>query len=537
VTGPEASIPESHIRLEDVASAERLIGLTFTEAERLLLLENVQGLTKQYEKLRALRLDNAMAPALVFQPFAPARAEAMPRSYRMSRIPPVTRPANLEAAAFLPLTHLAELIRTRQVTSLELTEMYLQRLKRYYPFLHCVVTITEELALAQAKAADAEIQAGHYRGPLHGIPWGVKDLFAVRGYPTTWGAEPYRDHVIDADATVVKRLEAAGAVLVAKLTLGALAMGDVCFDTMTRNPWNIDEGSRGSSAGSASAVAAGLVGFAIGTETFGSIVSPSNRCGTTRLRPTYGRISRDGAMALCWSMDKIGPMARSVEDCALIFSAIYGPDGQDAAVIDVPFEWNPDLTLDSLKIGYIPGAFENGTPIDQAALEKLRAIYPNLIPIELPEDDPEPLLLILHAEAAAAFDELTLTDQDDRLTRQDKQAWPNQFRSARFITAVEYIQANRFRARLMQKMAEVMRQVDVFVAPSFADKVLMLTNFTGHPAVVLPSGFSGSPESPSSITFTGTLYGETALLAAAKAFQEATDFHQRHPVMNYAVQP
>ena len=411
-------------------------------------------------------------------------------SYRISEQRLVTRPSTIEHLAFAPVTQLAELIRSRQVTSLELTEMYLARLKRFDPILHCVVTLTEDLAYRQAKRADAEIEAGQYRSPLHGIPWGAKDLFAVRGYPTTWGAEPYRGQVIDTNATVVERLEAAGAVLVAKLTLGALAYGDICFDTMTRNPWNVEEGSSGSSAGSASAVAAGLVGFALGTETLGSIVSPSTRCGVTGLRPTFGRVSRHGAMALSWSMDKAGPMARSVEDCALILSAIYGPDGRDAVVVDTPFEWKPNLKASDLRVGYVEKLFEDGTEADRAVLEVLRAQGIDLIPMSLPDDDLDPLVLILNVEAAAAFDDLTRSNQDDLLTWQDKEAWPNSFRTARLIPAVEYIQANRMRTLLMRKMAAVMRTVDVVVAPPFGGNTLVLTNLTGHPAVVVPNGFN-----------------------------------------------
>ncbi|MEO8392201.1 MAG: amidase [Chloroflexota bacterium] len=530
----EAQMPPSEptIKVEDIASAEKLIGLNFSETEREQLLENVNERAKAYEKMRATPLENSVAPALYFNPRLPTPIERnVPFSYRMIDQRPVTRPSNLEHLAFAPMTQLAELIRTRQVTSLELTEMYLERLKRFDPILHCVVTLTEDIAYEQAKQADAEIEAGHYRSPLHGIPWGVKDLFAVRGYPTTWGAEPYREQVIDTNATVVERLEAAGAVLVAKLTLGALAYGDICFDTLTRNPWNPEEGSSGSSAGSASAVAAGLVGFAMGTETLGSIVSPSARCGVTGLRPTFGRVSRYGAMALSWSMDKAGPMARSVEDCALIFSAIYGPDGRDAVVVDAPFEWNPDLKARDLRVGYVPKLFAEGTEADRAVLEVLRAQGIEPLPITLPDDDVDPLVLILNVEAAAAFDDLTRSNQDDLLTWQDKEAWPNSFRASRFISAVEYIQANRMRTLVMRKMAAVMQTVDVFVAPPFSGNTLVLTNLTGHPAVVLPNGFN-EKGSPTSTAFIGNLDREAEVLAVAKVYQDATDFHLKQPPIN-----
>lgn len=340
--------------------------------------------------------------------------------------------------------------------------------------------------------------------------------------------------MIDINAAIVERLEAEGAVLVAKLTLGALAYGDICLDYMTRNPWNTEEGSSGSSAGSASAVAAGLVGFAIGTETLGSIVSPSTRCGLTGLRPTFGRVSRYGAMALSWSLDKIGPMCRSVEDCALVFNAIYGPDGRDASVIDLPFEWNPDLKPQSLRVGYVKSAFESehdNQANDLQVLDTLRSLNIDLIPLELPADDLGPLFLTLQAEAAAAFDELTRHDLDDQLTWQAKEAWPSSFRSDRFITAVEYIQATRMRTLIMQKMAALMQTVDVFVVPPFAANALVLTNFTGHPSVVLPNGFTAK-NTPTSITFIGNLYREAEVLAVARAFQDATNHHLQYPTLS-----
>ncbi len=535
MTDEQAPVSKPGIKAADVKRAEKMVGLSYTDSERKQLLETVNERAKHYEALRAVQLDNSVAPALYFDPRsaaqrAPQVVHEDPRMYRMSPAPDVQRPADLEDVAFYPVTYLAELIRTRQVTSLELTEMYINRLKRYDPFLHCVVTLTEELAYQQAKRADEEIQAGEYRGPLHGIPWGAKDLFAVRGYPTTWGAEPYRQQMIDANAAVVERLEAAGAVLVAKLTLGALAYGDICFDSMTRNPWNLEEGSSGSSAGSASAAAAGLVGFTMGTETLGSIVSPSTRCGVTGLRPTFGRISRYGAMALSWSMDKIGPICRTVEDCALVFNAVYGADGRDAVVVDMPFDWNPDLKAKDLRVGYVESAFAEASENDKKVLDVLRGLGVDLIPIKLPDDNLEPLILILLAEGAAAFDELTRSNQDDMLTWQDKEAWPNAFRAARFIPAVEYINANRVRALVMQKMAALMSTIDVFVVPPFAENVLVLTNLTGHPSVVLPNGFN-EKGAPTSITFIGNLYREADVLAVAKAYQDATDFHRQHPPM------
>ena len=417
---------------------------------------------------------------------ADSRPAEVTRMYPISPQLPVSRPENLEDIAFYPLTQLAELLRTRQVTSRELTEMYLARLKRYDPILNCVACYTEALAFQQADRADSEIQRGLYRGPLHGVPWGAKDLLATVDYPTGWGAMPYKDQQIDLDATVVQRLEAAGAVLIAKLTLGALANGDVWHGGTTKNPWDTEEGSSGSSAGPGAATAAGLVGFSIGTETLGSIVSPSTRCGVTGLRPTFGRVSRYGAMALSWSMDKIGPMCRSVEDCALVFSAIYGPDGRDMSLTDEAFVWDPALDPMQLRVAYVPSAFEldnaslarpdeaqaaytrAGIRNCQRDLQVLRDAGFDLQEIELPETETDALYLILVAEAAAAFDEITLDDRVSSMRRQDDEAWPNTLRAARFIPAVEYINANRIRTQLMQNMAQIMREIDVFIVPSFA---------------------------------------------------------------------
>jgi Asp-tRNA(Asn)/Glu-tRNA(Gln) amidotransferase A subunit family amidase len=432
------------------------------------------------------------------------------------------------------VTTLARLVRARKVTSVELTQMYLARLKKYGPRLECVITLTEDLALTQARKADEEIAAGRYRGPLHGIPYGAKDLLATKGIRTTWGSKPYMEQVPDHDATVIERLEQAGAVLVAKLTLGELAWGDVWFGGKTRNPWNYEQGSSGSSAGPASATAAGLVGFAIGTETWGSIISPSTRCGVAGLRPTYGRVSRAGAMALSWSMDKIGPICRSVEDCALVFEAICGPDGKELSVADLPFSWDPAADLKTIRVGYLKKAFEEDSKTkknDQAVLEVLRSAGIELVPFELPANLPiQSLAIILNAEAAAAFDELTRSNRDDLMARQERNAWPNAFRTARFIPAVEYIQANRVRTLLMEEMAKRMKAVDVYVAPSFGGDDGLLTNLTGHPAVVVPNGFD-EKGSPTSISFIGGLYEEAKMLRVALAYEQATDFHTRHPVL------
>ncbi|MCG3153693.1 MAG: putative amidase AmiD [bacterium] len=514
-----------------IAAAEKIIGLQFNQAERDSMLGDLQENLENYEKIRQVPLPNSVPPALAFNPVP------VGMTFDTQRRPPVwstpariAAPANLDELAYASLGALAELLRTRKVTSTQLTQMYLSRLKKYGPQLECVITLTEELALAQARRADAEIAAGKYRGPLHGMPYGAKDLLAAKGYKTTWGSVPFKDQVIDADATVIKKLEAAGAVLVAKLTLGELAWGEVWFGGKTRNPWNLEQGSSGSSAGSAAATAAGLVAFAIGTETWGSIVSPATRCGVTGLRPTYGRVSRAGAMALSWSMDKIGPICRTVEDCALVFNAIYGPDGVDQTLVDLPFNYNPKVDLSKLRIGYHKNGFEKDSTnraTNEATLAKLRGLGAQLIPLELPDLPFEALTIILSAEAAAAFDELTRSGKDDLLVRQIRNAWPNAFRSARFIPAVEYIQANRVRHLVIQAMAEMMKNIDVYLAPSF-DANLLLTNLTGHPCVTLPNGFNGKG-SPTSITFMGNLYGEAVTLAVARAYQEATDFHKKHP--------
>jgi Asp-tRNA(Asn)/Glu-tRNA(Gln) amidotransferase A subunit family amidase len=523
---------------EMLQESEKLAGLEFTDAERELMLDGVNDYLESYEAIRKIPIDNSVPPAVAFNPILPGmKFETTRRPLKMSKIEAQKLPANLEDVAFWPVTHLAQLIKSKKVSSIELTQMYLSRLKKYDPKLLCVVTLTEELALKQAKRADDEIVSGKYRGPLHGIPWGAKDLLAVRGYKTTWGAMPYKDQIIDMDATVVQRLVAAGAVLVAKLTLGALAWGDVWFGGTTKNPWNLEEGSSGSSAGPASATAAGLVGFAIGSETWGSIVSPSTRCGVTGLRPTYGRVSRHGAMALSWSMDKLGPMCRSVEDCALVLNAIYGPDGNDLTVVDLPFNWDANIDIKKLRIGYIKSAFDEDREnkewktIDDTTIEKLRSkLGLNLIPIELPDYPISSLSFILSAEAAAAFDDLTRSNRDDLMVRQIKNAWPNVFRQARMIPAVEYLQANRLRTLVMQAMAEMMSQVDVYVCPSFGGSNLLLTNLTGHPCVVLPNGFT-EKGTPTSITFMGKLFGEAQTMAVAKAYQDATEFHQRHPLL------
>jgi len=516
----------------DIAGAEKLFGLSMTASERDSMLADLDDQLGQYEQIRKEKIPNQLPPALVFDP----RPEGFKLKQGESDFNPgyeknIGLPEDKNDLAFYTIQELAFLIRTQQISSLDLTKFFLERLKKYDKDLHCVITLTEEMALAEARQADEDIAQGRYKGLLHGIPYGIKDLFAVKGYKTTWGAEPYKDQVIDADAAVVVKLRKAGAVLIAKLTLGALAWGDVWFGGKTRNPWNTEQGSSGSSAGSAAATAAGLVPYAIGTETWGSIVSPSTRCGTSGLRPSFGRVSRTGAMALSWSMDKIGPICRSVEDCAIVFNAIYGPDGLDQSVADAPFVYSHHQDLKKLKIGYLKSAFDESDENldnDQKTLDKLIELGFELTEITLPDMPVSALSFILSAESAAAFDDLTRSNRDDLMVRQIRNAWPNTFRAARFIPAVEYIQANRLRYRLIQEMQKVMATVDLFIAPSFGGSTLLLTNLTGHPCVVLPNGFD-EKGSPASISFIGNLYEEGSLLGFANYYQKATDFHLQHP--------
>ena len=531
---------EKTISIKDIKAYEKIIGLEFSKNERKMMLNSIQGSPGRYERLREIEIPNSIPPALLFNPLVPgSRVEEERKPFRYTADESITVPDNFEDLAFYPVTALAQLIKTQKISSIQLTELYLNRLKKYGPLLECVITLTEDLAMEQAKKADEEIAAGNYRGPLHGIPWGAKDLLSTKEIKTTWGAAPYKDQEIDTDATVVKRLEEAGAVLVAKLSMGALAMGDVWFGGRTNNPWNIEQGSSGSSAGSAAATSAGLVGFAIGTETHGSIISPASRCGVTGLRPTFGRVSRYGAMALSWSMDKIGPLCRTVEDCALVFQAIFGPDDKDLTVVDLPFNWDPQMDLKTIRIGYLKSAFDRkpregkGNERDKRTIEEnkkaldvLRSLGIELIPFDLPDFSTRIISFILTTEAAAAFDELTRSHRDDLLVRQTGSAWPNSFRRARFVPAVEYIQANRARVLLMQKMAEKMEGIDVFIAPR--GTTTGLTNLTGHPAVVVPSGFRENG-TPTAIIFIGNLFAEAKTLRIAKAFQDATGFHLEHP--------
>lgn len=532
------------ITAEMLEAAEKIAGLSFSPAERGVVLDRLNGERSPlsgFSDIRAAGLGNDTAPALAFNPVPPGKPLPSGSSSMRASAVEVTMPTSDDELAFLPVTHLAKLIARRDVKPSELTELYLARLKRFDPTLHCVVSFTEDIAMRQAKRADDEIAAGTYRGPLHGIPWGAKDLLAVKGTRTTWGATPFKEQVIDTDATVYTRLSEAGAVLVAKLSMGALASGDRWFGGRTRNPWNTEQGSSGSSAGPGSATAAGLVGFAIGTETRGSIISPSTRNGVTGLRPTYGRVSRYGAMALSWSMDKIGPMCRSAEDCALVFDAMRGPDGKDNTVFDVPFTWDAGRDVRELRVGYLRSAFdeieddpENADRVareratqrnNRAALDDLRSLGIELEPFDLPDVDSDAIGFILTTESAAAFDELTLTGDIDRMKAPpEESSWPDSFRAARFVPAVEYIQANRLRTRIMQQLDEALGDLDLFVGSD-----LGLTNLTGHPEISVPGGFFEG--TPTSLRFTGKLFGESEILTLAHAYQSKTDHHLKHPVL------
>jgi Asp-tRNA(Asn)/Glu-tRNA(Gln) amidotransferase A subunit family amidase len=519
---------------DQLAAALKLIGLEFPDAQLELMLRGVGRALNDYQTVRKLEIPLDTEPAFAFHPGLPDRQpKAAP-----ARFLPTVRPAtpkswsSVEDLAFAPLTQLAAALKARQVTSVDLTKMYLGRLKRFGPKLLCVITLTEDLALEQAQAADKDIAAGKYRGPLHGVPYGLKDLFDTKGIRTTWGAEPFQGRIPTSDCTVYQRLHKAGAVLVAKLSMGALAQGGLWFGGMTKTPWNLEMTSSGSSAGSASATAAGLVGFAIGTETRGSIISPSIRCGTVGLRPTYGRVPRTGAMGLSWTMDKVGPICRAVEDTALVLNAICGPDGHDRTVTHAPFHWEPAKGLAGLRIGVAQKAFDQqkgeSKDIYTQALADLTIAGARLTPVEVPDSGANGIGYILTAEAAAAFDDITRDGRVSQLKGQSPGDWPNTFRSSRLIPAVEYIRAQRARTLLMEQMEKFFADWDVIVCPPFSS--LGATNLTGHPQVVVPCGFvKGMPEG---LSFLGRLYDEGAPLRVALAYERATAWHKQHPPLS-----
>jgi Asp-tRNA(Asn)/Glu-tRNA(Gln) amidotransferase A subunit family amidase len=520
------------ITKESVADAEKLLGIEFTDAERDSMLGSLDEQLGNYKKIRDVSIPYNIPPSIIFNPIpAGFKFPVIDKEPQFSNYSGTKFPSDINDLAYFSIGELAELIRTKQITSEKLTRFFIDRLKKYDPVLHCVITLTEERAFNQARVMDKELNEGKYRGLLHGIPFGVKDLLSTKDYKTTWGAMPYKDQFLNEDAVVITNLEDAGGVLIAKLTMGALAWGDVWFGGMTRNPWDTTKGSSGSSAGSASSVSAGLVPFAIGTETYGSIVSPSTVCGTTGLRHTYGRVSRTGAMALSWSMDKIGPICRTAEDLAIVFNAICGPDGIDQTLYDVPFSYSPETDLKGLKVGYLKKDFEKEYEFhinDSITLAVLRELGAELIPIELPHLPVNDINIMLSAEAAAAFDELTRSNRDDLLVRQIKNAWPNVFRAARFIPAVEYINASRLRYILIQQMQKIMDNIDLYIAPSWDGDNLLLTNLSGHPCVVVPNGFTDKG-TPTSISFTGRLFDEGRLIAFVKKYQDNTEHHKKHP--------
>jgi len=535
------------IRPEMVAAAAKIAGLPLPpEAEKAIAdgLNRRGGLLQDFQALRDMGLGNDTPSALVFNPVLPGTKLPAGQSFLKTSRVKVAAPRTDEDLAFLPVTHLAVLLKKREIRALDLAKLCLERLKKHDPALHCVVTLTEDLALEQAARADKEIAAGRYRGLLHGIPWGAKDLLAVKGYKTTFGASPYKDQTIDRSATVFERLTEAGAVLVAKLTLGALAMGDRWFGGQTKSPWdpkNAGQGSSGSSAGPASAVAAGLVPFALGSETRGSIISPASRCGVTGLRPSFGRVSRHGAMALSFSMDKIGPLGRTAEDCAVVLHAIQGPDGKDNTVLDVPFAWDAGRDVRKLKVGYIKSDVERDIPDDpknpdrvqrmkegqaftKASLDVIRKLGLEPVPVELPKMGSGPLDFLLTTEAAAAFDDLVRSGNLDLMSAEpERSAWVGSFRLHEFVPAVQYIQANRARFRLMEAYHEFFKGLDVLIGSALGP-----TNLTGHPEMAFPHGFDSKGQ-PAVLRLTGKLFGEADMLLLAHAFQQRTDFHLKRP--------
>lgn len=517
---------------DSISIALSLIDLSYTPDEIDSLRIDVQNAKRIYEQFHGITTTNDMAYSLIFSPpLNPKRISPLQKKMNWKLDDHTKLPQNRADLAFYTIYQLASLIKTKQISSVELTKFFIDRLKKHGNDLECVITITDSLALAQARRADDELKRGIYRGPLHGMPYGAKDILAAKGYKTTWGAAPFKDQSFDYNATVVEKLEQAGAVLIAKLTTGALAYGDVWYGGKTRNPWNLSEGSSGSSSGPASATVAGLVPFAIGSETVGSIVSPSTRCGATGLRPTFGRVSRQGAMTLSWTFDKLGPICRNAIDCALILDIIKGEDGQDLSVKNHPYNYDYSKGTKGLRVGILRGDFRSGTgnyKNDSTLISLLTSKGIKMVDKQLPSDIPTSILrCIVNAEAAAAFDDLTRSNRDSLMVRQMRSAWPNIFRASRLIPAVEYIQANRLRTQLIVQFNKMMEDIDVLIAPSFGIQLLM-TNLTGHPCVVLPDGtYTGS--NPGTITLVGNHFDEASILMFARYIQELTPYEDEHP--------
>ncbi len=516
---------------KDIISASKLVDVKYSEREIEMMYSDVKDNIVDYKKMHTIGLNNSVGMS-IFQKVSPKsviKQEKLKWSYDKK----IKLPSNKNELAFFSINQLGSLLRNKQITSVELTKFYINRLKQFGDSLQCVVSLTEVIAMEQAKQADDNFKNNVDKGPLQGIPYGLKDLFAVSGTKTTWGAQPYKDQIIDQDAFVYTKLKEAGAVMVAKFTLGALAMGDYWFDGRTKNPWNLERGSSGSSAGSTSATVAGLIPFAIGTETHGSIISPSHTCGATGLRPTFGSVSRTGAMTLSWSLDKVGPICRSSEDAATVFAYIHGTDGLDPSATEAPFNYTTKKDIKSLRVGYAKNYFDklDSTSEELQVLKELRALGIDLKPMNFPDSEVykfDMIGMVIGAESAAAFDEFTRTDLDDQMTKQTRYDWPNYFRVSRTIPAVEYINSNRHRSLLMQKVNQVMEEFDVIITPSFAGKQLSITNLTGHPALCMPIGFT-KQGSPNSITFLANLFKEEDLLAFGKYFQDNTKYEDVHP--------
>ncbi len=523
----------------DLPAAAHLMDLSFTQKEIDSMYDGVKENMLLYRLMHKKTLNNNVPMSLWQSPVLPGMQFNEKQEKINWNIPSkISLPANRNDLAFYNILQLASLIKNKKISSVELTKFFIDRIRRFGDTLQCVISVTEEIAMQQASQADAEIAAGKYRGPLHGIPYGLKDLFAVKGTKTTWGAAPYKNQVIEQDAFVYTQLQNAGAVLVAKFTLGALAMGDYWYGGRTKNPWNLQTGSSGSSAGSASATVAGLVPFAIGTETWGSITSPSSTCGATGLRPTFGSISRSGAMTLSWSLDKVGPICRSAEDAAVVFQYIHGTDGLDQSAVNKPFNYQPKADLKKMRVAYAKNYYDRITDTSRSewkVLEAYKQMGVELVPINFPDSAQYHYAImdiVIGAECAAAFDDFTRTNLDDEMTRQGRGDWPNSFRTSRFVPAVEYINANRHRYLLMQQVNEAMKDIDVLICPTRGSgNQGAITNLTGHPVVCVPTGFDKRNNLPTSITLIGKLYDEATILAAAKAYQDATQWDDIHPTM------
>jgi len=532
-----SSFAQEKITSSQVLAVEKMFSLSFNEVKRDSMLSILTDKIKTYNYIHAANLHNKVPFPLWFNPILPETIVPKKSEPVKFIIPDnIELPKNINELAFYSIPQLASLLKHKRISSQKLTQFYIDRLKKYGPILHCVIELTEEIAMQQAKKADEEIARGIYRGPLHGIPYGIKDLFAVKGTHTTWGTPPYQNQILDETCFVAEQLEKAGAILVAKLSLGELAMDDIWFGGLTRNPWDTTKGSGGSSAGSASATAAGLVSFAIGTETYGSIVEPSMRCGATGLRPTYGSIAKTGAMVLAWSSDKIGPICRSAEDAAIVFNSIHGADNKDQSSINFAFNYTGAIDIRKLKIGYIRNYIDTlpAVSAEKQTLVTLRAMGANIKAIDFPDSlhGDEILSLIIGVESAAAFDPLTRSNKDDEMVQQNKDRWPNTFRASRFVPAVEYINACRLRYEIMQKMDPIIDAYDIIVTPPEVGDQLAITNLTGNPSITIPNGFDKNGM-PISISFIGKHFGEAVLLAFTKKYQEATGFNLKHPQQFY----